>query len=676
MADEKTTFKLDLDAKQFIEQAMHAKSKLSEIADVEGLQELGKTFLHLGKLAGVVGAAVMAMKVSLDLTVEAEQIKKINSLFKELTTQAGISTEELEEGLKKVGAGLVDDTDLLQIANRAIISMGTNAKALVPILEIARKATTVFGGDLLQNFEALNQAMSTGQVRALKQFGITVDLAGAQAKLAKELGVTVGALTEAEKRQAIMNAAIEAGQKRFASVKLSTDSATSSLKILSATFNDIKETAILFFDRVFGDLTRASIKKFAETMQSVGQSIKQVFGSEADKAAGRMAYLRQEIKFSTAEIDRMNKMAAEDPRFKSPEKQAQLTKSISHYTERVKTLTAELEKLGGAEKKVAEEGKKTIEANEAGKRQARKLTTEEAAKNLMEEAKAMQMIEAANAARIRSEMEIETEASNMTRLFQEQKLGLQEQERAKLMELEAQRQLGMITEQTYQHLRLQTHAQTIAEIEALELKSNDAKIQAAHNLARVQQKGYEGFKAGFKAASLEASRDVGNFAKLGEVAFTSLNKNARNAFLAFGEGAQSAGEIMRGFMFNAIADIADAQGTEFLTAGIAGLNPAMLAAGGALLALAGFLRSQARGTSAMTGAPGAGGGGGGMPASMAAPDQGALTMAEEKKAKREVTIQIQGHYLDTEGSRRALMEMIRSETDATAFKYVEIGQGA
>lgn len=676
MADEKTTFRLDLDAKHFIEEAMHAKHKLAEIAEVEGLQELGKTFINLGKLAGVVGAAVMAMKVSLDLTVEAEQINKINSLFKELTTQAGISTHELEEGLKKVGAGLVDDTDLLKAANQAMIGMGESAKKLPDILMLARKATAVMGGDLLQNFEALNQAMATGQVKALKHFGITVDLAGAQAKLAKELGVTVGALTEAEKRQAIMNASIEAGQKRFAAVKLSTDSATSSLKILSATFNEIKETAILFFDRVFGDLTRASIKKFAETVQSVSQSFKQTFGTEADKAAGRMAYLRQEIKFSNQEIEKMQKMAAEDPRFKTADKQAMLTKGIAHYTDRVKTLTAELEKLGGVEKKSADDTLKSVEGSEAGKRQARKLTTEERAKNLMEEAKAMQMIEAANSARIKAEMEVETEASNMTRLFQEQKIGLQEQERAKLMELDAQRQLGVITEQTYQHLRLQTHAQTIAEIEALELKSNDAKIQAARNLANIQRQGAAGFAAGFKAASLEASRDVKNFSKLGEVAFNSLNKNAKNAFLAFGEGAQSAGEIMRGFMFNAIADIADAQGSEFLAAGIAGLNPAMLAAGGALLALAGFLRSQAKGTSAMTGAPGAGGGGAGAAPSLAGPDQGALTTAEEKKAKREVTIQIQGHYLDTEGSRRALMEMIRSETDATAFKYVEIGQGA
>jgi hypothetical protein len=43
---------------------------------------------------------------------------------------------------------------------------------------------------------------------------------------------------------------------------------------------------------------------------------------------------------------------------------------------------------------------------------------------------------------------------------------------------------------------------------------------------------------------------------------------------------------------------------------------------------------------------------------------------------REVSLIVQGNYFETEQTKRTLMEMIRSETDATGFSYVQIGQGA
>jgi len=51
------------------------------------------------------------------------------------------------------------------------------------------------------------------------------------------------------------------------------------------------------------------------------------------------------------------------------------------------------------------------------------------------------------------------------------------------------------------------------------------------------------------------------------------------------------------------------------------------------------------------------------------------TMAPEPagpERKRSVTVQIAGNYLDTDQSRRYLLEMIRAETDATDFQYTQI----
>jgi len=101
-----------------------------------------------------------------------------------------------------------------------------------------------------------------------------------------------------------------------------------------------------------------------------------------------------------------------------------------------------------------------------------------------------------------------------------------------------------------------------------------------------------------------------------------------------------------------------------------------------LLALSGLLRSAAGGASsslgASTGGGGGGGGGGGATASTEATPATATDLQNTAAAQgpqKNVTIQVQGNYFETEQTKRTLMEMIRQETDATSFSYVQIPQG-
>ena len=81
------------------------------------------------------------------------------------------------------------------------------------------------------------------------------------------------------------------------------------------------------------------------------------------------------------------------------------------------------------------------------------------------------------------------------------------------------------------------------------------------------------------------------------------------------------------------------------------------------------------GVSAPAGAPGqaaagcgGGGGGGGVAgASLGADSQMTNTLTEDTQKKKAVHIEIHGNYLETEQTRRQLIEMVRQETDATAF---------
>ena len=161
MASEKETkFKLSLDNKEFIESALHSKESIMSLGEAKNLTGLVEGLTKVGVTLGVVGVAAWGIKTAFETVFEGEEIRQINKEFDVLTEKAGIATDSLKEGLVKAAGGLVDDTELLKAANKAIIEMGNSAQRLPEVMELARKSTAVFGGDLAQNFETMNQAIA------------------------------------------------------------------------------------------------------------------------------------------------------------------------------------------------------------------------------------------------------------------------------------------------------------------------------------------------------------------------------------------------------------------------------------------------------------------------------------------------------------------------------------
>ncbi len=152
-----------------------------------------------------------------------------------------------------------------------------------------------------------------------------------------------------------------------------------------------------------------------------------------------------------------------------------------------------------------------------------------------------------------------------------------------------------------------------------------------------------------------------------------LKKRGSESFQALGQAAidhsQSASTIMKGFFLNSLGDIAQAQGELYLAMGI--MDPVALAAGAGLLVLAGILHglagSAGGGSSSMSGG---GGGGGAASGYDSGTNSAAAANAPEQKT---VTVQVMGHYFESDQTKTHLMDMLRSVTDATDYKYQQIG---
>lgn len=194
-----------------------------------------------GTLVASIGVATIAaagLKTAFDLTLAAERNEQIGRSFEALAQSAGLAGDSLRNGLAAATKGLADDDAVLEAANRAIVLLGSNAAALPQTMELARKATALFGGDLIQNFDALNNAIATGNTRLLRQFGIVLNADEAQAKYAASIGTTADRLNDAGQRQAIMNAALEAAQQKFQNVDETSNQATQSFNRLKTSLGE------------------------------------------------------------------------------------------------------------------------------------------------------------------------------------------------------------------------------------------------------------------------------------------------------------------------------------------------------------------------------------------------------------------------------------------------------
>ena len=656
--NETSTLKLDLDAKKFTDDAEKAYGIISKLGNSENLSGLTRSLMGALGPIGLIITAVLAMKKAFEEVFDAEKIEKINNQFDILAKNAGVAGERLKEDLVKSVNGLADDTDVIESANKALVSLGSNADKLPQIMELARKATSVMGGDLIQNFELINNAVASGNTKMLRQIGIIIDSDKAMREYAGSIGKFKSDLTDAEKKQAILNATLEKGGKVFKGVKEDNESLTVTWQKLKVAVNDLSEAVTKAFNRMFGPLIRSAVKSLSTEFKLLASQIKESIGDESEKASAKMDRLQISLKKAQENLDRLNEKKKENP-ILSPADAELFNRLTSDYTNNIKKISAEIDNL----KKTAKIEPKDDESPES---------KEPKEKNTASQSKFYDDILKLKEKNIQDQIEMDTDYDEMENRRSEQIFTMHEELAARIKVIDDQaRQEGGAAEADAVRLKEEVYNEYANKIKNLSKEIEEDRISAAKNAANAEKDSFRGFALGAKAASIEASKDLGNFSVLGKQSFDSFRKNAANAFIAIGDGSKSAGDAMKGFMLNSLADIAQAQGELLLASAL--LNPLNAVAGAALLTLSGVLRSLAGTAQGASGLSGGGyAGSSGEIQSSASQPPAVLTPSEPKK---KVTINIQGHYFNTLQTQKALMDMIREETDNTGYSYVQINPG-
>lgn len=661
MADEDLSLKIDLDAKDAVASAQKLQKTISELGESD-LSGLIHGFTELAAPIALAGAGLFSFKKAFDLSLEGAQLERLDQQFNQLAEDAGISGEALRENIKEAIGPTNNLEDAIKSANKALVALGPTLSNKIPeYFEIARKAARVFGGDINERFQQITMSIESGNTRFLKQIGLTLDANKAMAAYAKSIGATVETLSQQGKQIAISNAIQDKAAEKYKNINTQTVDLVSAWQSFSATIKEVSEVVAVAFNKMFGPTFQTILTSLTNQFKIIGNDIKAHFGDGLEKAnaqldgtKARLAELNNEMKrYHDAGIE--NKPLADmiDVLNKKLETQTNLQKALAE------------EEL---KRQAAKNADKIIEKGPGGE------VGKDEDKIKLQNAAFQQELLKQEKTRLDSEMNLETDAIKFKEDLKSQEVIFEKQEAAKIAQINAEVGEGKkYTAAQASQLIIQLEAAKTAKIKSLQEDEKNAVMKSYDNRVKYAKTAAEGMSAAFAQGAAKAKKDLNDFGLIGQKTFDSVKSNSIKAFKAMGDGSKSAGDAMKSFLLDSIADVTEMQGEQLLAYGIGTFNPVPIAEGGALIALASAMRSAA-GTSG--GSSSGGGSSGGAP-SAASPSggssQSSMPSAPSPQDQKVVTIQVQGHYFETEQTKTAMVDLIRQATDATAFKYQQIG---
>ncbi|HCW05862.1 MAG TPA: hypothetical protein DGG95_00660, partial [Cytophagales bacterium] len=595
MADDKVKFELDLDATKAKESIEGFKASLESVAKTDSIDGIYKSFMSLGAPIAAAALAVYAFKKAFDLTIEGEQIKKVQEQFNALAEDAGVNGEKISSGIEKATKGTVDMTDALKSANKAIIQLGPSANKIPELFDLARRSGKVFGGETTDNFETLSSAIANGNTRMLKHLGIIVDAEKALQKYATTNNVTVSSLSQFGRQQAILNAVLEQGKQKFKDTGTEQDSLAITIKKLGVNIKEFGDAVALAFNKAFGPSLTDYLKQVNKAFAGLSDYLKSRFGDGVDAAS---------LKLTNANL-KLQELEATKERIASG-KQGILGRlfgeSSSEIDIKIQKTKAEIESLKASLHSMSEKGPVKSEAG-GGSVDRETASIVDKNKALAESLKYQQdigQLQSQNA-----ELTIQTTTSEaefqIAQITRVAEIDREFQLRKDQINLDVEQGKRAAGEET-NNILMALDQQRMMRIKAMELDADEQKRTLFENQLKQSKSLGEGFAAAAKIQSVELNKTGQQGVKM----YGAVEQGSRKFFKSIGDGSKSAGDAMKEFLLGALAEYVNMKGEALIAEGIAMLasyqpNGAVLVAeGGALIALG-----------AAIGSAGGGGGGGG-----------------------------------------------------------------
>jgi len=279
-----------------------ARGKMAEFSEeaTQGLQKADKSARSFGdgikegwaKAKSVwveITGAVLALKTAYDMANQAAKFKEREQAFFNMAASHGANAEKIIRDLKEISRGTIDTMTLMEKAGTAM-TLGIAADKIDDLMKVARASAKITGQTVSEAFSDISLAVGRQSKMILDNLGILVNVESANEKYAQKLGKLADSLTEAEKKQAFLNATLEAGEDIVNRVGNVQDSAAERIQryeaqwknaaiVLGKVFLNVAQGIELVLTGAYGAINRlieyawAGGRKFMELWQKLPDAL-------------------------------------------------------------------------------------------------------------------------------------------------------------------------------------------------------------------------------------------------------------------------------------------------------------------------------------------------------------------------------------------------------------------
>ena len=195
---------------------IEVKAKDNASKTFNGIWESISKNLNKIKIASwAVSAWLVALwKKFLDASIENEPLQKS---FERLSESAWIASKDMLDAMRKASQGTVADTQLMASANKAYaLWIVKSADDMATMIEVARLKGQAMGRTMEEALDDITTWLWRGSAQILDNLWIVINAEEANQKYADSIWKTVKELTDAEKKQALVNAVIAQWKEELA----------------------------------------------------------------------------------------------------------------------------------------------------------------------------------------------------------------------------------------------------------------------------------------------------------------------------------------------------------------------------------------------------------------------------------------------------------------------------
>jgi hypothetical protein len=191
----------------------------------------------VGITAAFAAGAVVIAK-GWDAISEGAEAAQKKAAFENLARSHGQSADSILDSLNRVSAGTIATTELMEKAGTAMLT-GIPAEKLAGLMEIARASSRITGQTITKSFEDISLATARQSKMILDNLGIIVNVEQANEEYARSIGKVATQLTDADKKQAFMNATMKAGEDIVRRVGTGTVTSAEQTQQFTAALSDL-----------------------------------------------------------------------------------------------------------------------------------------------------------------------------------------------------------------------------------------------------------------------------------------------------------------------------------------------------------------------------------------------------------------------------------------------------